>query len=42
MNAATAPETEALALAAALPSLLELFGTLHCRPDIPNEVYHAG
>ena len=41
MNAATAPETEALALAAALPSLLELFGTLHCRPDIPNEVYHA-
>ena len=41
MNAATAPETEALALAAALPSLLELFGTLRCRPDIPNEVYHA-
>ena len=46
MNAATAPETQALALAdaltdVALPSLLELFGTLHCRPDVPNEVYHA-
>jgi len=26
-----------------IPSLLELFdnGRLHCRPDIPNEVYHA-
>ncbi|MBK7421876.1 MAG: PD-(D/E)XK nuclease-like domain-containing protein [Propionivibrio sp.] len=26
-----------------IPSLLELFnhGGLHCRPDIPNEVYHA-
>lgn len=45
MNATTAPETEALALAAAsdepLPSLLDLFGTLHCRPDVPNHVYHA-
>ena len=31
-----APEIE-------IPSLLELFdgGRLHCRPDIPNEVYHA-
>ena len=26
---------------APLPSLLEIFGQLHCRPDIPNEVYHA-
>ena len=26
-----------------IPSLLALFnhGQLHCRPDIPNEVYHA-
>lgn len=24
-----------------LPSLLELFGELHCRPDVPNEVYHT-
>lgn len=24
-----------------LPSLLDLFGNLHCRPDVPNEVYHA-
>jgi hypothetical protein len=24
-----------------MPTLLEIFGTLHCRPDIPNEVYHA-
>lgn len=24
-----------------LPTLLELFGDLHCRPDVPNEVYHA-
>lgn len=27
--------------AAYIPTLLELFGTLHCRPDIPNDVYHA-
>ena len=26
---------------APLPSLLDIFGQLHCRPDIPNEVYHA-
>ncbi|TXT28129.1 MAG: hypothetical protein FD131_3262 [Rhodocyclaceae bacterium] len=26
---------------APLPTLLEIFGQLHCRPDIPNEVYHA-
>ncbi len=24
-----------------IPTLLELFGDLHCRPDIPNEIYHA-
>jgi len=24
-----------------IPTMLELFGDLHCRPDIPNEVYHA-
>lgn len=24
-----------------LPSLLDLFGHLHCRPDIPNVLYHA-
>lgn len=24
-----------------LPSLREIFGALHCRPDVPNEVYHA-
>ena len=24
-----------------IPTLLELFGDLHCRPDVPNEVYHA-
>jgi len=24
-----------------VPSLLEIFGNLRCRPDIPNEIYHA-
>lgn len=34
---------EIIAPEVAIPSLLELFdgGRLHCRPDIPNEVYHA-
>lgn len=31
------PELEPMVI----PTLLELFGNLHCRPDIPNEVYHA-
>ncbi len=26
---------------ATMPSLLDIFGNLHCRPDIPNEMYHA-
>ena len=36
---ATTPETEEVATD--FPSLLELFGDFHCRPDIPNAVYHA-
>lgn len=43
MNAVTAQESLAIAEmpGAMSPSLLELFGTLRCRPDIPNEIYHA-
>ena len=42
MNAATTLETDSIALAAnSQQTLLEIFGQLHCRPDIPNEVYHA-
>jgi hypothetical protein len=37
--AAATPETEEVTTA--FPSLLEIFGDLHCRPDIPNAVYHA-
>ena len=37
---ATTPEVEEAATTT-FPSLLELFGELHCRPDIPNAVYHA-
>lgn len=39
MTAAATPETEEVTTA--FPSLLEIFGDLHCRPDIPNAVYHA-
>lgn len=35
MNAVAEPEV------LELPSMLELFGHLKCRPDVPNEVYHA-
>lgn len=44
MNAAVAVAEVALPEApevVEIPTLLELFGDLHCRPDIPNEVYHA-
>lgn len=38
MNAVAEVPVAALA---DVPSLLEIFGNLRCRPDIPNEVYHA-
>ncbi|BBN90617.1 PD-(D/E)XK nuclease-like domain-containing protein [Azospira sp. I09] len=38
---AIAAVPEPAVIDAPLPSLRDIFGQLHCRPDIPNEVYHA-
>lgn len=32
---------DAQEIANQLPSLVDIFGSLHCRPDIPNAIYHA-
>jgi hypothetical protein len=41
MSAVIAVEPEPPVANAPLPTLRDIFGQLHCRPDIPNETYHA-